>query len=61
VTVDDFLAYVCFLLLFGLVAVGVLFGLDALGLLRSQLVGGFVGMFLGVLCLIGAAIAMGEL
>lgn len=36
-----------------IVAVGVLFGLDALGALSNETVGGFVGMGLGVLCLVG--------
>jgi hypothetical protein len=54
----EFIEWAFYVLVLGALAVGALFGLDALGLLNDPTVAGFVGMGLGVLCLFGAGAAM---
>jgi hypothetical protein len=49
-------AYLAWIAVFGAPAVGVLFGLDALGLITSQAEGGFVGLGLGSVVLVGAQV-----
>lgn len=56
----DFALWVLIVLLLGAIGIGVLFAMNALGILPPEPWSGFVGMGLGVLALFGA-IAMVEL
>lgn len=49
-----FVRWAAWLVVFGALGVGVLLGLNALGLLDSQLVGGVAGLALGGAAIIGA-------
>lgn len=50
----DFLARAAWLLVFAAVSVGVIFGMDAVGVLPPDPYSGFVGLGLGVLCIFGS-------